>query len=243
MENILPVLIAVITGSVLLILIMIVRSGKKKGGKTSNSARQRNRAVIIRECTKRLTHDPHNINSLQELADLYFEEQNWEKAFPLYDSLHELSLVHPEIDIQKDAIRQGMCALKVNKLDEAEKGLFAAHKLLPNDYDTNFYLGQYLFLRKEYDKAIACLHKAHTIRPDASEVNRPLGFLIISRSIIRSPCRTCGTCWTKILKIKKLFFHSRPRWKRQGSVKRRSKCSFICGPIPRSARSRAWPPE
>jgi Putative Zn-dependent protease, contains TPR repeats len=176
MENILPVLIAVITGSVLLILIMIVRSGKKKGGKTSNSARQRNRAVIIRECTKRLTHDPHNINSLQELADLYFEEQNWEKAFPLYDSLHELSLVHPEIDIQKDAIRQGMCALKVNKLDEAEKGLFAAHKLLPNDYDTNFYLGQYLFLRKEYDKAIACLHKAHTIRPDASEVNRPLGF-------------------------------------------------------------------
>jgi tetratricopeptide (TPR) repeat protein len=157
---------------------MILRSlaGKKKGDRSSGLVRQKNRTVIIRECTKRLTHDPHNINALQQLADLYFNEQNWEKAFPLYDSLYELSLVHPEIDIQKDALRQGMCALKVNKLDEAEKGLFAAHKLLPDDFETNFYLGLFLYQRKDYDKAIACLHKAHTLRPDMTDVNRPLGF-------------------------------------------------------------------
>lgn len=178
MDTILPVLIAIITGSALLILIMILRSlsGKRKGGKASGAVRQKNRAVIIRECTKRLTHDPHNINALQQLADLYFDEQNWEKAFPLYDSLYDLSLVHPEIDIQKDALRQGMCALKVNKLDEAEKGLFSVHKLLPNDFDTNFYLGLFLYQKKDYEKAIACLHKAHTIRPDMTDVNRPLGF-------------------------------------------------------------------
>jgi tetratricopeptide (TPR) repeat protein len=178
MDSILPVLIAVIAGAVFLIFIMIMisLSGKKKGGKTSASVRQKNRAYIIRECTKKLSHDPHNINSLQQLADLYFDEQNWAKAFPLYNMLYELSLVHPEVDVQKDSLRQGMCALRVNKLDEAEKGLFSAHKLLPNDYETNFYLGQFLYQRKDYDKAISCLRKAQAIRPDAADVNRPLGF-------------------------------------------------------------------
>ena len=178
MDIILPVLIAVIVGSAFLIFILTVKSvsSRKKNKNVSKAVRQKNRTSTVRECTKKLTHDPHNINALQQLADLYFDEQDWEKAFPLYDSLYELSLVHSEVDIQKDALREGICALKVNKLDEAEKGLLSAHKLLPNDFETNFYLGEFLYQRKDYDKAIACLHKAHAIRPDVTDVNRPLGF-------------------------------------------------------------------
>lgn len=178
MDNILPVLIAIIVGAVLLILIMNIRSlsGKKRGGKETAASKQKNRAAIVRECTKKLTHDPHNIGALQPLADLYFGEQNWEKAYPLYDALYDLSLVHPEIDVEKDSLRQGICALKVNKPDEGMKGLAAAHKLAPDDFETNFYLGQLLYLKKDYEKAISCLRKAHTINPDSTEVNRPLGF-------------------------------------------------------------------
>ena len=177
MDNLLQVLIAVIAGAVFFIAVMIIRSaaGKGKGKKTSSAGRQKNRAGIIRDCTKRLVHDPHNINSLQPLADLYYDEQNWEKAFPLYDTLYELSLVHPQIDAQRVAIRQGICGLKTNKMDEAAKGLFAAHKLAPDDFETNFYLGMLLYRKNDYEKSITCLRKAHSIKPDVSDVNEPLG--------------------------------------------------------------------
>lgn len=174
MENVFPVLLALIAGAVCIILIMGARSASRHHGKNT-AARQKSRGVIIRECTRKLSHDPHNPSALQMLADLYYGEQDWEKAYPLYNALYDASAVHPEVDPGHAALRQGICALKTGKTDEAVKGLAAAHKLSPDDYEANLYLGQLMYQKKEYEKAILCLRKARALRPEASEINESLG--------------------------------------------------------------------
>ena len=174
MENVFPVLLALIAGAVCIILIMGARSASRHHGKNT-AVRQKSRSVIIRECTRKLSHDPHNPSALQMLADLYYGEQDWEKAYPLYNALYDASAVHPEVDPGHAALRQGICALKTGKTDEAVKGLAAAHKLSPEDYEANLYLGQLMYQKKEYEKAILCLRKARALRPEASEINESLG--------------------------------------------------------------------
>jgi tetratricopeptide (TPR) repeat protein len=175
MDSIIPILIAVITGGVFLLFLMLRGAIKPKKGK-NHTLVNKNQNAVIRECNKKLTHDPHNISALSTLADIYYANQNWEKAFPLYDSLYNLSSVHIEIDPKKMALRQGICALKCDKIDEGMKGLVSAYHLAPDEFETNFYLGSAFYQKKDYDKAIACLKKAHISSPDASEVNAPLGF-------------------------------------------------------------------
>lgn len=177
MDTFLPILIAVISGSGVLLAIMLNTGGKKKSktGKPIKTV-SRNRNAIIRECTKKISHDPHNITALYELGDLYYTEQDWEKAYPLYCTLYELTALHHEIDPGNAALRQGICAFKIGNNAEAVKSLLIAHHYIPDNFDSNFYLGQSFFQNNELDKALACLKKAHLIKPEASEVNAPLGF-------------------------------------------------------------------
>ena len=177
MDMLMPVFAIIILVVIIIVVVLVVRSARASdaGAGKAGGLSAKNRNAIVKECSKQLARDPRNVPALTTLGKLYYNEQNWEKAFPLYNSLLELATVHPEIDAASIAERQGICAFKINKFDDSARGLITACKLLPGSFDANYYLGRLMLQKNEYEKAVMCLRKAHSIAPDAIEVNEPLG--------------------------------------------------------------------
>ena len=171
----LPILIAVIV-VVGFIALLMVFSGSK--GKSGRGSKQKSRQVIIKDATRKLSQNPHNPDGLIPLANLYFQEQLWEKAYPLYETMLNIAVAHSEINLGQASLRQGICALKIGKNEEAFKGLLQARKINPDSFETNFYLGQAFINNKEVDKAIPLLRKALTINKEVPEIYKYLGIAL-----------------------------------------------------------------
>ena len=172
MDAAIPILAAIVFAAVVASLVSVLRSAAARG---VGAGGQKARRFVIRECSKKLAHDPRNVQALTTLGDLYYDEQNWDKAFPLYNLLFDLIPTHVEIDAGKTAARQGISAFHIERFEDAERGLLAACKFEPDNFDANFYLGRLMYQKNEYEKAILCLRKARSINPDAAEVDEPLG--------------------------------------------------------------------
>ena len=86
----LPILIAVIV-VVAFVAVLMIFSGSK-GKNSSKGGKQKSRQVIIKEATKKLTQNPHNPDGLIPLANLYYQEQLWDKAFPLYETMLNIAV-------------------------------------------------------------------------------------------------------------------------------------------------------
>ncbi|MBQ1984154.1 MAG: hypothetical protein II232_05960, partial [Spirochaetaceae bacterium] len=74
MDTLFPILIAIIIVAVFGIILSIIVNAKSRV--TTGAKRQKERQVIVKEATKKLTSDPHNINALTELGNLYYKEQD-----------------------------------------------------------------------------------------------------------------------------------------------------------------------
>lgn len=170
--NVIPILIAFVA-VVGVIALLVAISGMKRN--RSGNDKQKTRQNIIRDATKKLAQDSHNPQGLIPLGDLYYQESLWDKAFPLYDTMTNIAAAHSEIDVGLASLRLGICALKLNKLDDAFKGLNQARKLNPDGFEENFYLGQAFFRNKEYDKAIPLFKKALAINKEVTETYSYLG--------------------------------------------------------------------
>lgn len=163
-------------GVIILAVIAIVSSTKRQTtSKNSTVPDKKKESKIIKEATKKLRQDPHHAPSLVALSDCYYRQHDFEKAFPLYNTLVDIVKLHPEIDEFTAAIRQGICAVKLGKIQESFKGLGIAMQKKPNDFDTCYYLGYACFQNKDYAHAIPCLKKALVVNPEASVVYEPLG--------------------------------------------------------------------
>ncbi len=175
----LGILLAIVSASGLLCILMIF-SGKKDKGTggdgPSKKPKNKNAAVIIKECTKKLAHDAHNISALKQLGAVYYEQQNYEKAFPIYQTLFNLMNVHVEIDQMDASLKYGVSAFKTGKLDDAMTGLTKVLRLDPKNYDANFYVGRVLYDKKDFDKSILCLKRAAAVASEKTEVYEPLAF-------------------------------------------------------------------
>lgn len=154
--------------------VLLAVATHKSSGK-QREKKQKGRTQIIREATRKLAADPHNPDGLIPLAELYYHEQAWDKAYPLYDTMLNVAPAHKQIDPYLAAIRQGICAIKLHKLQDAFRGLSSAYNLRPVDFDVNYYLGQACYANNEFEKAIPCLRKALVIKPEATNVNGILG--------------------------------------------------------------------
>ena len=115
------VLIAIIIGSLLLLILMTI-TGRKSGNisKDGKNKKPRNNSAIIKDANKRLAKDPRNIPALTALGDVYYSQPDYAKAYPLYKSLSELSNMHPEIDEKKSEELQNQEKTGENSSD-AEK--------------------------------------------------------------------------------------------------------------------------
>ena len=166
------ILIAVL---VILIFLVIITSISGKKGKNQNGSKTRKRSVIIKDATKKLSQNPHNVPALTELSNLYYQEHNWEKALPLLDELLNLASTNKDIDYFQVALRQGITALNMKKPEEAMQGLSAAIKINNNNFEANYYLGQAFYQANTFDKAIPFLRKASTFGQEAPGLNEAIG--------------------------------------------------------------------
>ena len=147
--------------------------------------KQKSRGSIIRTAEKKLAQDPYDPAALLPLSELYYKEQQWEKAFPLFVTLAEIIPTHPEIDMFETALRYGICSVKLGKLSDALKSLSLARREKPDSFETNFYLGQAFFLNKDYDKAIPCFKKALSLGKEAPEAFEYLGLSLYRIRLFR----------------------------------------------------------
>lgn len=172
-----PILIAIIAGAAVFLAIFGLRSvaSKKSDKPLDEKSKKKNNAQIVRNCSKKLARNPRDVPALKALGEVYYKERNWEKAYPLYNTMLELLPSHIDLDPAVVPARQGICAFKLGKMDEAMKGFVTAYKTRPNDYDLNYYFGQLLYQKNEFAKAFACLKKAKMINPEAAGISKALG--------------------------------------------------------------------
>lgn len=168
----------IITGAIVVFCLFIIfgiGSIKKGKGGSSSAASSKKRNAIIRDATRRLAQNPHNTAALNELSDLYYREHLWDKAFPLLDLMLGLASNNKDIDPFQTALRQGVCALKLKKAEDAMRGLSAAVKLNRESFEANYYLAQAYYQAGEYEKAVPFLKKSLIFNQEAGNVHEWLG--------------------------------------------------------------------
>lgn len=171
------ILIAVIASAFVFIILTAV-TGRKTAGDAKPGKKQKNKnnSAIIKEATKKLSHDPSNIPALQSLGGVYYEALNYEKALPLYQRLCELQKLHPTIDEKTVNLRYGICAYYMEKYDDSLRGFSTVVKMDPQNFEANYYVGRVMYVKKEYEKALIVLKRAANANPENSEVIEYLSY-------------------------------------------------------------------
>lgn len=174
MAPIVPILIAVIIVSVVALILglSIGRGGKRKG---SGKMKTHDRAQILKDVDRRLAQNPKDPDALQVLADLYFTEKNWEKAFKVYSTLIEVATGNPDMDEFSINARYGISAVHLGKAEEAYKGLLLAHTFKQDDFEVNLNLGMIELQKHQYEKAVVLLQQAAQAKPESAPAARSLG--------------------------------------------------------------------
>nr|MBP7264774.1 hypothetical protein [Spirochaetia bacterium] len=158
MGDILPIVIAVVFLLFVALMGMLIlgksspQNGKK--GKRHKKIRSSDHAQIVKEANRRLAQNPKDPEALQALGEIYYSEQAWEKAFKIYEVLMDVAAGNPEVDEFTINRSYGLCALKMNRFEEAYKGLVVAHAIRQDDFETGFNLGYLEFQRRQYEKAV-----------------------------------------------------------------------------------------
>lgn len=168
---VLIVLIAVLL--VVAIFLFAFRRGDRDKG--TQGLRARDREAVVREANRRLAQNPKDPEALTILADLYYNEEAWEKAQKTYALLMNLCATNPELDEFTITLRYGLAAIKLNNLEEAYKGLVLARTLRSDVFELNYNLGYLEYRKRSYEKAVALLTAAREVEPEHLDTQKYLG--------------------------------------------------------------------
>jgi tetratricopeptide (TPR) repeat protein len=171
MDSLIPVLAAVVILVVGIFLVMMIKSRSAGGG---GGGRSKGRDAIIKTATKRLAQNPHDVDALNSLGDLYFREEGWEQAYKNYGTLLELG-GGQGIDEFEVNFRYAIAAQKLGRADEAYKGFNAARAIKQDNFEVNYNLGVLEFQRKNYERAIQILNQVKLQDPEHTPTLRTLG--------------------------------------------------------------------
>ncbi|ULQ60943.1 tetratricopeptide repeat protein [Brucepastera parasyntrophica] len=167
------IIVILIAAAAILLLTFL---GRSRAGKSPKQKKQKDRAVIIREANRRLAQNPRDPEGLTVMGNIYFQDQNWEKAYTAYEILFCLASSTPKIDPFENALRYGIAAIKLNKIPEATKAFVEARKLRRDSFEANYNLGYICYIQKEYEKAITFLKQALVIDPESIPAQKYMGF-------------------------------------------------------------------
>ena len=159
-------------------VVTVVMTGLKGHGTLSIG--KKNKAAVIREATKRLAQNPNDSTALLMVGDIYFQDQDWEKAYASYAPLLDQMGGRIPSEQFEISLRYGISALKTDRFVEAKKGLLLAKNINPNHFEINYNLGYIYYIQKEYEKAVPFLRKALLTQPDNVMALKYLGYTLQS---------------------------------------------------------------
>lgn len=173
-------ILVVIIGAAILVCVLLGATGSKNGGKTADGKPRKSKssAQIIKECTRKLSHDENNVDALKSLADVYYTDANYEKALPLYQRLYKLMTIRMELDQTLISLRYGVCLFKTEKIEDSANAIAQALNHDPKNYEANLYMGKIMYQKKDYDKATVCLKRAIGLRPENIDGYEDLAFAL-----------------------------------------------------------------
>lgn len=173
--DLLPIVVVIIFLSLVVLMGSALFSKGKPKAKRGKKLKAKDHAQVLKEANRRLAQNPKDPEALLALGEVYYVEQTWEKAFKTYEALMEVAAGNPEIDEFAVNRRYGLSALRLNRLEEAYKGLVVAHAVKQDDFETNFNLGYLEFQRRQYEKAILYLKSAIRQNAEHAMSQRYLG--------------------------------------------------------------------
>lgn len=176
MIGMVPLLVVVVfLASVLVALLAITGKGGDRSKDKKKRQKTKGRDSIIREATRKLSQNPKDPESLAALGDIYYRDEAWDKALKTYEVLIDLSGSNPDLDEFEVNMRFGMAALKLNRMEDAYKGLLIARTLNQANFEVNYNLGVLEFNKRNFEKAIQLFQQARTQDPDHALTLRYLG--------------------------------------------------------------------
>ncbi|MFW6214922.1 MAG: tetratricopeptide repeat protein [Alkalispirochaetaceae bacterium] len=165
-------LLAIVIVILLGILITFLLAGRKKKAKKLST---KDRKEVLKEANRQLSQNPKDHRALQTLADLYYDEQEWEKATKTYAILMNLCATNPDITEWEVTMRHGLAALKMKQYEEAYKSLQIARTMNDEPFEINHNLGFLEYKRKNYERAVQLLNRARGQQPEHVPTLRYLG--------------------------------------------------------------------
>ena len=171
--------IALILAAIILIVLGVLAVmfilNRARGGGSGNIRLRKGRDATLRAASKRLESNPRDPEALRTVGDIYYQDESWQEAYRVYDTLAELAATNSNVDGFEANLRAGLAAVKLGLADEAYKGLSNARSMQQTDFEVNYNLGVLEFQRKNYEKAIQYLQQARSKDPEHPPTLRCLG--------------------------------------------------------------------
>ncbi len=175
MFDFIPVLLVVLAilvaiGVIYYVMIVAPNRTQKPG-----SGRKKDRASILKDATRKLASNPKDPDALQALADIQFNDNDYEKASRTYNMLSAMTAANLGLDAYLINLRAGLCSLKLGQTEEAYKSLLVAKAVRPDGFEVNYNLGTIEYQKKNFEKAVAALRQAASISKDHAGTMKFLG--------------------------------------------------------------------
>ncbi|MCF7929252.1 MAG: tetratricopeptide repeat protein [Spirochaetales bacterium] len=148
-----------------LFIFFFLKKNQEKDGENRRK-KAKDSGAVLKEANRKLAQNPKDHEALSIVADHYYQQEEWSKAFNTYKTLLDLCATNPDIDEFQVNLRYGLTAMKTKQYEEAYKSLMIARKENENLFEINYNLGYLEYLRKNYDRASALLNRANKSQPD-----------------------------------------------------------------------------
>jgi len=157
-------------------LAMIYWFVSRSTGRKKKSPRPgKDRETIIKQANRQLASNPKDHNALLRLADVYYDDQAWDKAMKTYGILIGLCATTNEIEEWYVTMRYALAALQLKNTEEAYKSLMVARTLKEDDFEINTNLGYLEHRRGNNERAVQLLNQAIKEQPEHVPTKRYLG--------------------------------------------------------------------
>jgi tetratricopeptide (TPR) repeat protein len=150
------------------------------GGKTAKTAKGLKKTAskedAVREANKRLAKNPRDAAALCYLGNIAYNEENWQRAFEIYEVLAEIPILPEDLNQVQVNLRAAAAAVKLGDSGTAHKYLVVARALDQSNFEVNYQLGLLEFQSNNFEKAAQLLQLSLRSNPDYIPAMRTLGY-------------------------------------------------------------------
>lgn len=156
----------IIVAFALVFIAIFGNRGKSKDKSAKGKQKVKDRGTILKEANRRLSQNPRDAEALKMLGDVYYQEEDFDKALKTFGVLVDLCATNKDLDEFEITLKYAISALRTKHHKEAYKSLVIARSLNADGFEVNHNLGYLEYLRKNYDKAAALLQNAMKHQPE-----------------------------------------------------------------------------